>query len=169
MNAPNILGTISSELGWMALIGSGDVLLQLKFGHRCQQAAIEALDPELLAHAEPGRFAEDLVERLKAYAAGEPVDFRDVRVDPGPSTDFRSRVLRHCRRIRYGETITYGQLAAKAGFPRAARAVGSCMAANRLPLIIPCHRVIAAGGRTGGFSAVGGIRTKKRLLALEAV
>ena len=168
MNAPNTLVTVASELGWMALIGNRDVIFQLKFGHRCQRAAIGALDPALLAHAEPGRFGEDLVERLLAYAAGEPVDFRDVRVDPGPSTDFRRRVLRHCRRIPYGETLTYGQLAAKAGFPRAARAVGSCMAANRIPLIIPCHRVTAADGRAGGFSAVGGIRTKKRLLTMEA-
>jgi len=167
MHAPNTLVTVPSELGWMALIGSGDVLLQLQFGHCCRQAAIRALDPALLARAEPGRFGEDLVERLQAYASGEPVDFRNVRVDPGPLTNFRRQVILHCRRICYGETLTYGQLAAKAGFPRAARAVGSCMAANRIPLIIPCHRVTAVGGRPGGFSAAGGIRTKKRLLAME--
>ena len=61
-----------------------------------------------------------------------------------------------------------GQLAARAGFPRAARAVGHCMALNRIALVIPCHRVLAAGGRLGGYSASGGIRLKRRLLRMEA-
>ncbi len=168
MNDTNYVTTVSSELGWMALIGRAEVLKQLKFGYGSEAAAMRALDPELLERAEHGRCNEDLVGRLLAYSAGEPVDFRDVRVDPGPVSDFRRRVLRHCQRIPYGQTLTYGQLAAKAGSPRAARAVGSCMAANRIPLIIPCHRVVSAGGRTGGFSAIGGTRTKRRLLAMEA-
>jgi methylated-DNA-[protein]-cysteine S-methyltransferase len=64
--------------------------------------------------------------------------------------------------------LTYGELAAKAGYPGAARAVGNCMAANRIPLLIPCHRVVCAGGRLGSYSAPGGTVTKRRLLALEA-
>jgi len=168
MNDTDYVTTVSTELGWIALIGRENLLRQLKFGHKSEAAVLRALDPDLLDGAEHGPWNRDLVERLRAYAAGEPVDFRDVRIDPGPVTDFRHRVLRQCQRIPYGRTLTYGQLAAKAGSPRAARAVGSCMAANRIPLIVPCHRVVPADGRLGGFSAIGGVRTKKRLLALES-
>lgn len=110
---------------------------------------------------------EALVGRLRAYAAGQPVDFHDVAIDLGPQSDFQRRVVRCCRRIAYGKTATYGQLARLAGFPGAARAVGQVMAANRVPIIVPCHRVVAAGGSLGGFSAPGGVALKRRLLELE--
>ena len=160
--------SVPGPLGWMALIGVGNVLQQLTLGHSSSSAAARALDPGLLENATPGRWNDQLVDRLQAYGAGTPVDFRDVQVDPGRLTEFRRRVLHHCRQIPYGKTLTYGQLAAKAGSPRAARAVGSCMAANRIPLIIPCHRVLPADGRVGAFSGPGGAKTKQRLLALEA-
>jgi methylated-DNA-[protein]-cysteine S-methyltransferase len=72
-----------------------------------------------------------------------------------------------CRRIGYGQTISYGQLAASVGAPGAARAVGTCMATNPLPLVVPCHRVIPAAGPPGFYSAPGGCRMKQRLLAME--
>jgi methylated-DNA-[protein]-cysteine S-methyltransferase len=109
-----------------------------------------------------------LVRRLQAFAAGQPDALGDIRIDPGPLTDFQRRVLRQCRRIPYGQTLSYAELAAKAGFSRAARAVGNCMAGNRIPLIIPCHRVVCADGRLGSYSAPGGTSMKRRLLALES-
>lgn len=157
-----------SNLGWMALIGSGRTLKYLTFGHPTAEAAVRALPATVSQSARPGDWNRPLVRRLKAYASGARDDFRDVEVDPGPATEFRRRVFRCCRQIGYGETVTYGQLAAKAGRPRAARAVGGCMAANRIPLVIPCHRVVAPHGGLGGYSGVGGIRLKKRLLELEA-
>ena len=72
-----------------------------------------------------------------------------------------------CRDIRFGQTVSYGRLAEMAGKPGAARAVGRALAKNPLPLIIPCHRVICANGKIGGFSAPGGVTLKKRLLQLE--
>ena len=96
------------------------------------------------------------------------MDFRDVAVDPGALTPFWEVVVRQCREIPYGRTMSYGQLAARAQSPRAARAVGNCMARNRIPLIIPCHRVIAASGGPGPYSAPGGTAMKRRLLLLEA-
>lgn len=111
--------------------------------------------------------SESLVGRLRAYAAGQPVDFHDVAIDLGPQSDFQRRVVRCCRRIAYGKTATYGQLARLAGSPGAARAVGQVMAANRVPIIVPCHRVVAADGSLGGFSAPGGVELKRRLLELE--
>ena len=165
---PHILVILPSQLGWMALIGSGPLLKQLTFGHSSSRAAKRALDAELLENATPGTWNAPLLRRLKAYAAGMPEEFHDVRVDPGRLTVFQRRVVRHCRRIPYGKTLTYGQLAAVAGSPRAARAVGNCMAANRVPLIVPCHRVVPADGRPGAYSAPGGTGMKQRLLALEA-
>ena len=108
------------------------------------------------------------MRRLQAYAAGNPDDFRDVPVDPGPESPFQASVWRHCRKIPIGQTLSYAELAAKAGSPGAARAVGNCMARNRIPLIIPCHRVVNANGSVGFYSAPGGARTKRRLLALES-
>lgn len=150
------------------MVGQGRVLEQLTFGHPSAQAALASLDPALTRDARPGTWNPRLVERLQAYASGRPDNFADVPVDSGATTEFRRRVLQCCRHIPYGETLTYRQLATLAGSPAAARAVGNSMAANRIPLVIPCHRVVPAGGRLGGFSAPGGTNMKRRLLDLEA-
>lgn len=100
------------------------------------------------------------------YFAGEPVQFTTA-VDLICCPDFHRRVLLACRKVPFGETITYGGLAAKIGHPGAARAVGQAMAANPIPLVIPCHRVVAANGRLGGFSSPSGAQQKLRLLRLE--
>ncbi len=166
--SPSVLTAFPSSLGWMAIIGAGDVLQQLTVAQRSARAAEKALDPALLCAAIRGSWNEGLILRLQAYASGSVVDFRDIKVDLSGLSPFRRRVAEHCRRIPYGQILTYGQLAAKAGSSGAARAVGNCMAANRIPLIIPCHRVVLAGGRIGAFSAPGGSNTKRRLLAIEA-
>lgn len=163
-----VLVVLHSPLGWMALVGQGEVLRQLVFGYASAQAAVAALDQTLVESSTRGTWNPSLVRRLLAYAAGRPTDFSDVQIDPGPLGAFQRRVIQHCRRIPYGKTLSYGQLAAKAGSSRAARAVGNCMAANRMPLVVPCHRVLPASGRPGHFSAPGGVKMKKRLLALEA-
>jgi methylated-DNA-[protein]-cysteine S-methyltransferase len=108
-----------------------------------------------------------LVTRLQRYAAGNPDAFCDISVDFGQASEFRRRVLNLCRRIPFGRTVSYAELAARAGSPRAARAVGNCMAANPIPLLIPCHRVICADSRIGVYSAPGGTAMKQRLLAME--
>lgn len=164
---PSTLVVFPSRLGWMALIGAGDAVRQLTLAHPSARAAAGACDPELLEHARRGPWNEQLVRRLQAYASGTPTDFRDVRIDPGQLTGFQRRVVRQCRQIAYGKTLSYAALAAKAGSPGAARAVGNCMAANRIPLIVPCHRVVRADGLPGAFSAPGGSHTKRRLLAIE--
>ena len=107
-----------------------------------------------------------LQRQIQRYFDGRPTDFR-AKLDLVDRTPFHQTVLRACATIPYGETLTYGQLAELAGHPGAARAVGSVMASNTIPLIIPCHRVIAAAGRPSGFSAPGGPRTRHRLLQLE--
>ncbi len=157
-----------SQLKWMAVVAAGTMVKQLTFGHPTAVAARAAIDRGLLAHAVPGGAEAPLVRRLQAYAAGMADDFRDIPIDLGRPNTFRRRVLEQCRQIPYGATLGYGELAAKAGHPGAARAVGNCMAANRIPLLIPCHRVVCSDGRLGSFSAPGGTETKRRLLALES-
>ena len=108
---------------------------------------------------------------LQAYARGQAVDLNQWagRVDLTGQPPFRRRVYQALLRVPRGETRTYGQLAAEAGSPGAARAVGNAMACNRYPLIVPCHRVVGAAGSLGGYSAPGGLSTKRLLLAVEQV
>ncbi|MEX0585771.1 MAG: methylated-DNA--[protein]-cysteine S-methyltransferase [Pirellulales bacterium] len=108
-----------------------------------------------------------LIERLQAYVSGQRVNFDDIPLDSDGLTAFRRAVTESCRRVAYGEVISYQELARRAGHPDAARAVGQVMANNRWPIIVPCHRIIASGGRLGGYSAPDGLALKKRLLALE--
>jgi methylated-DNA-[protein]-cysteine S-methyltransferase len=166
---PPSIATFETALGWLAMLGSDDVLWQLTLGHATDDDAVAALDAALARDAELGPWNPSLADRLEAYALGEPDDFGDVRIDHGGMGKFRQSVVRACRRIPYGETWTYGELAAKAGYPGSARGVGNCMARNRVPLVVPCHRVLAAGGRLGGFSAPGGAAFKRRLLELESI
>lgn len=105
-----------------------------------------------------------LVERIYQYFEGNITDFSDAVIDFTGYTDFQINVLNQLRKIPWGEAVTYGELAKQAGKSNAARAVGSVMRANRTPLIIPCHRVLAKNG-LGGYS--GGLGLKKKLLTLE--
>jgi methylated-DNA-[protein]-cysteine S-methyltransferase len=164
----NTLLVFPSDLGWMSAVVADGAVKQLSFGHPSAAAARRALDRKTLKAAKPGRAEQRLIRRLQAYAAGIPDPLGDIPVDFGPVGDFQRRVLEHCRQIPYGETVSYGDLAAKAGSPRAARAVGNCMAANKTPLLVPCHRVVHSSGRLGSFSAPGGVATKRRLLAMES-
>lgn len=106
-------------------------------------------------------------KQVRAYFAGQAVEF-DVDLDLAGATPFQRRVVEHCRRIAPGRTKSYGELARAAGRPGAARAVGSVMSHNRVPIVVPCHRVVRADGSLGGFSSPGGLRDKERLLALES-
>jgi O-6-methylguanine DNA methyltransferase len=137
-------------------------------GHRCCNKTWREESFGKPRFATCDRWLLMLVYRLQKYSSGAPDDFRDIRISWGPMTQFQRRVLEQCRRIAYGSTTSYGGLAIKAGYPPGtARAVGNCMAANRIPLIVPCHRVVCADGRSGAYSAPGGIAMKRRLLALE--
>lgn len=103
---------------------------------------------------------------LDRYLKGEKVDF-DVDLDISGESPFTQKVLRELRKIRYGEVRNYGWVGKRLGYEMAARAIGQAVKRNPIPIIIPCHRVIAAGGKLGGFSS--GIKIKKRLLGLEGV
>jgi O-6-methylguanine DNA methyltransferase len=106
-----------------------------------------------------------VVERVRAYFAGEPVSFDDVDLDLSWATPFQTGVTDALRAIPFGETVTYGELAALAGHPNAQRAAGTFCARNRFPLFVPCHRVVAADG-LGSYGSLG-LEYKRRLLELE--
>lgn len=108
-----------------------------------------------------------VVDGIAALQRGEPSDLSRAPLDMGGLPAFHRAVYTAVRTIPVGETLTYGQVAAMAGHPGAARAVGQALGRNPFAIVVPCHRVVAAGGRLGGFSAVEGTATKARLLALE--
>jgi O-6-methylguanine DNA methyltransferase len=109
----------------------------------------------------------DLVERLNSFLAGEDVSLADVPLDLDWTTPFQRSVAEILRALPRGEVVSYGELAALAGYPGAARAVGTLCARNRFMFFVPCHRVVGAGG-IGGYGSAG-VRVKRRLLELEGV
>jgi methylated-DNA-[protein]-cysteine S-methyltransferase len=113
-------------------------------------------------------FVHAATRLVREYFDGAKVDLSVVALDLGDLPPFRARVYEALRRIPRGRVLDYGELASAAGSPGAARAVGQAMAHNPTALFIPCHRVVAASGHLGGFSAPGGQTTKRRLLDLEA-
>ena len=131
------------------------------------------LDGErLLWHELPGRAADGddphpLADRLRAFFAGEAVSFGDVELDLEWCTPFQLAVAETLRRVPRGEVVTYGELAALAGYPGAQRAAGTFCAHNRFPVVVPCHRVVSAEG-IGSYGSQG-VEYKRRLLALEDV
>jgi len=121
--------------------------------------------------AEPPPHIAAMIEQAKRYFAGEPIDFDAIDLDLSGVDPFRLAIYDALRKVGFGETVTYGELAKRVGAnePQAAQDVGVAMARNPVPLIIPCHRVLAAGGKLGGFSAPGRTEAKQRMLALEGV
>ncbi len=116
----------------------------------------------------PGWVA-DLIAAITAYAAGQATEFSTVPVDLAGVDAFRLAIYAATRQLRFGETTTYGELAKRAGHAGLARETGAALGSNPVPLVIPCHRIPAAGGKIGGFSAPGGSVAKARMLALEGV
>ena len=123
--------------------------------------------------AEPGAPPPEVAEAVAAvqrYFEGEATDFSRFKLDLGDQDAFFEQVYAAARQVGWGHTTTYGALAKELGAgPEAARDVGLAMAKNPVALIIPCHRVLAAGGKIGGFSAPGGSAAKLRMLELEGV
>jgi methylated-DNA-[protein]-cysteine S-methyltransferase len=132
--------------------------------------ATERLLQRRVPGAAPGGPPPEVAAAVKRYFEGEVTDFSKVTLDLGEQDAFFTQIYEAARRVGWGQTTTYGTLAKELGAgPEAARDVGQAMANNPVALIIPCHRVLAAGGKVGGFSAPGGSRTKIRMLELEGI
>jgi methylated-DNA-[protein]-cysteine S-methyltransferase len=119
------------------------------------------------SEAVPPPEVQRVIEAVAGQLSGEEIDLGWVRLDMEGVPQFHQRVYEVARSIPAGGTLSYGEVARRMGAPRAARAVGQALGRNPFPVVVPCHRVLAAGGRLGGFSAHGGLSTKERLLAIE--
>jgi methylated-DNA-[protein]-cysteine S-methyltransferase len=169
-----------TALDWMALAWRDDAVRGIVFGYPSQRQAKFALGQVLYLPGQfwhfptGGQLADEpqwvaaLMAGLQRFAGGERVEFSDVPLAMDHLSRFAKRVVAACRAIPWGQVTTYGDLAAACGSPGAARAVGSVMARNRYPLVVPCHRVLASGGGLGGYSAPDGLSMKRRLLAMES-
>ena len=115
----------------------------------------------------PSAEARIAIDGMTALLRGERVSLGDVALDMEDVVEFHRRVFELARTIPAGRTSTYGELAARLGDPGSARAVGEALGRNPFPIVVPCHRVLAAEGKTGGFSAPGGAATKLKMLAIE--
>lgn len=152
--------TIHSRFGTVCVeFGDGSVT---RVSFRSSDSVQAANTP---ASLEP--WQREILDLIEAYLAGEEVDLARVPVDLSNQPVFRRQVQEACRCIPYGTKLSYAELAARAGHPLAARAVGSAMSNNPVPLLVPCHRVVRTDGKLGGFSAPQGVRLKERLLAME--
>jgi methylated-DNA-[protein]-cysteine S-methyltransferase len=154
-----------TAMGFCAIAWSDAGIARFQLPVKSAEAAVR-LVRRRADGAEPGAPPQDVaavVAAAKRYFDGEETDFSHVRLDLGGEDPFFSQIYDALRRVGWGRTTTYGALAKEVGAGREA------MARNPAPLIIPCHRVLAAGGKIGGFSAPGGSKTKVRMLALEGV
>ena len=115
----------------------------------------------------PPRLVQDALERIVALLQGQAIDLSSIALDLDGVPDFDREVYRVARSIPCGSTTTYGEIAARLNEPGSARDVGMALARNPFAIVVPCHRVLAAGGKAGGFSAMGGLKTKLRLLMIE--
>ena len=149
--------------GWMGLAWRGGRLCRVLLPRRRRRLSEEARS---LGFGTTTGAKSRLARQLVRYFAGERVEMSAPLQFP-PASPFRRRVWEVTAAVPYGAVLTYGEVAARAGRPKAARAVGQALARNPLPLVVPCHRVVAADGGLGGFSGEGGVRVKRELLELE--
>ena len=150
----------------LAWTDAGVVRLQLP------EATLEATRARMATHVEAARmpaWVKDATGRITRHLGGDIQDLSQIPLDLTAAPPFFAKVYEIARLIPPSQTMTYAELAAKAGSPAATRAVGQSMAKNPVAVLIPCHRVLAAGGRAGGFSAHGGAVTKAKILATEGV
>jgi len=174
------LAAFKTPLGWFGVLHDGPTLCGLKFGFKTRSELVGKFT-QSLDRSGGSDWASPKVktsfdgfsnqqffwhQRLLDYTSGKQVSFADLKINDAGRTEFQAKVLQNCRKLPYGSTMAYGDLATKSGYPNAARAVGSAMKSNRFPIIIPCHRVVASKG-IGGFSGSDGTSTKRKLLAME--
>lgn len=159
-----------TKLGFAAIAWSDAGVTRFRLPHPDRASAEQQFNGKAKPQTPPPAI-EAVVAQAKRYFAGERIDFTPTELDLSGVDPSRRSIYDALRQVNFGETVTYGELAKRAGAnaPQAAQDVGVAMARNPVPLIIPCHRVLAAGGKLGGFSAPGRTQTKERMLALEGV
>lgn len=158
-----------TPIGRCGIAWRGDRVAAFALPEATDEATSAALGRRC-ASAEPSSPAPPIgaaIAAIQRLLDGHPEDLRGIAVDLDGVPRFERTIYELLREVGAGETVTYGEMAGRAGAPGAARAVGAAMGRNPIPVIIPCHRVLAGSGRSGGFSAPGGVTTKFRLLQIE--
>ncbi len=167
------LSIFPTNFGWCGIAGRAGRTTDILIGHVDANEVRHSFVRRLSDRGAGADFDEAdwnpyLRRRLERFCLGQPERFVDVDLELPSMTSFQTQIVKVTRKIPFGKTLSYGELAKRAGYQRAARAVGTVMSTNRFPIVIPCHRVIAAAGKIGGYSAQQGIDLKARLLAMEA-
>ena len=158
-----------TAIGRCALVWRGGLIVGAALPEGSQESMRRSLRRRFpsAAESEPPDTVKSAIMAVRRLLAGEPEDLSLIEVDLSPLAEFERQVLKETRRIPPGETRTYGQIALALGAAGAARAVGRALGRNPAPIVIPCHRVLAADGKSGGFSAPGGAITKMKMLEIE--
>jgi methylated-DNA-[protein]-cysteine S-methyltransferase len=157
---------VKTEWGFFGIVMSRHGKVAATFLPQPERHLRRMIASHFPAATETATGADVFCEQVRDYFRGTKVSWK-VEIDWREVSTFRCRVLEACRRIPFGATASYADLARAAGSPGAARAVGSAMATNPLPLIVPCHRVLRSDGSLGGFSSPQGTSQKERMLKLE--
>ncbi len=158
-----------TEIGWTGLVWADKGLIGVHLPERDVEAARRGLlrrFPDASEATAPEALAP-VMDRIRALLHGDKVDLSDAPLDIARVPDFNAKVYAIAQAIPAGETLTYGEIATRLGDKLLARDVGAALGQNPWPIIVPCHRVTAAGGKLGGFSARGGAHTKLKLLTIE--
>jgi methylated-DNA-[protein]-cysteine S-methyltransferase len=169
VRVPQRYALFDTAIGTLGIAWSAVGLTALQLPEADRAATERRLSRAAAIATDPPAAIRDAIGEITAYCRGSPVAFASVDLDLARVPGFAHGVYAAARAIPWGRTATYGELARRIGQPLAARAVGQALGQNPLPIIIPCHRILASGGKLGGFSAYRGARTKRQLLALEGV
>jgi methylated-DNA-[protein]-cysteine S-methyltransferase len=155
-----------TEMGWLGIAGTSIGISKLTLPMRNRESAVKSItesnNPEIDSSEEA--YFSDAIDSLKKYFKGQKVNF-SLPLDLDEGTDFQRSIWEATKSIPYGELRSYGWVAQQIGNPKSARAVGQALGANPIPIIIPCHRVVASDGSLHGFT--GGLHLKEKLIALE--
>ena len=160
----NSYTVFETRMGWIGIAGSDKGITGTTLPRATPDEALTSLGVKSEGASNDVRRLLEPIKRLSDYFEGKKVEFPEKLILDG-TTPFQQRVWEATRRIPYGQTRTYGEIAREAGSPLAARAAGQALGANPFPIIVPCHRVVASDGGLGGFG--GGLEMKKQLLEME--
>jgi methylated-DNA-[protein]-cysteine S-methyltransferase len=156
-----------TAIGWCGVLTAQRGLLRLYVGYAKRDQLLRHILDGVGSPIQKVPATGGVIDKIKRYCSGENVSFAGCKMDWSSLSPFQQKVLKAAMKIPYGTVETYGSLARKIGCPRGSRAVGSALAQNPFPLVIPCHRIIRGDGKSGGFSAGGGVALKNKLLQME--
>jgi methylated-DNA-[protein]-cysteine S-methyltransferase len=166
---PRRLASFDTAIGRCGIVWSGRGIVAVLLPQSSESQTLARIRQRYgdIAEAEPTGDVRAAIDGMIALLAGAPIDFADATLDLDGVPKFHRDVYAIARRIPPGQTLTYGDIARRLGGVELAREVGQALGRNPCPVIVPCHRVLAAGDRPGGFSAHGGVVTKLKLLQIE--